>query len=69
MQVYEYFLGQFADVEGKKGGQFYTPRTIVRLLVEMLEPYKGENFGPLLRFRRNVCSKREIHRGSWRKDW
>ena len=46
MQVYEYFLGQFADVEGKKGGQFYTPRTIVRLLVEMLEPFKGRIFDP-----------------------
>jgi type I restriction enzyme M protein len=40
-RVYEYFLGQFADAEGKSGGQFYTPSSIVRLLVEMLEPYKG----------------------------
>lgn len=40
-QVYEYFLGQFADAEGKKGGQFYTPASIVKLLVEMLEPYSG----------------------------
>jgi len=40
-QVYEYFLGQFADAEGKKGGQFYTPSSIVKLLVEMLEPYQG----------------------------
>ncbi len=40
-RVYEYFLGQFADAEGKKGGQFYTPASIVKLLVEMLEPYKG----------------------------
>jgi type I restriction enzyme M protein len=40
-RVYEYFLGQFADAEGKKGGQFYTPASIVRLLVEMLEPYRG----------------------------
>src|SRR5258707_3932871 len=38
-RVYEYFLGQFADAEGKKGGQFYTPESIVKLLVEMLEPY------------------------------
>lgn len=45
-RVYEYFLGQFADAEGKKGGQFYTPRSIVRLLVEMLEPYKGRVFDP-----------------------
>lgn len=40
-RVYEYFLGQFADAEGKKGGQFYTPAHIVRLLVEMLEPFDG----------------------------
>ncbi len=40
-QVYEYFLGQFADAEGKKGGQFYTPSSIVKLLVAMLEPYEG----------------------------
>ncbi len=45
-RVYEYFLGQFADAEGKKGGQFYTPRSIVMLLVEMLEPYKGRIFDP-----------------------
>jgi type I restriction enzyme M protein len=40
-RVYEYFLGQFADAEGKKGGQFYTAGCVVRLLVEMLEPYNG----------------------------
>jgi type I restriction enzyme M protein len=45
-RVYEYFLGQFADAEGKKGGQFYTPRCIVKVLVEMLEPYKGRVFDP-----------------------
>jgi type I restriction enzyme M protein len=45
-RVYEYFLGQFADAEGKKGGQFYTPRSIVRLLVEMLEPFRGRIFDP-----------------------
>ena len=45
-QVYEYFLGQFALAEGKKGGQFYTPRSVVGLLVEMLEPYEGRVFDP-----------------------
>ncbi|MDR2708521.1 MAG: type I restriction-modification system subunit M [Elusimicrobiota bacterium] len=45
-RVYEYFLGQFALEEGKKGGQFYTPRCVVELLVEMLEPYKGRVFDP-----------------------
>lgn len=45
-KVYEYFLGQFANAEGKKGGQFYTPKSIVRLMVEMIEPYKGRVFDP-----------------------
>ena len=45
-QVYEYFLGQFALAEGKKGGQFYTPESVVRVLVEMLEPYNGRVFDP-----------------------
>ena len=45
-RVYEYFLGQFALAEGKKGGQFYTPESIVRLLVEILEPYNGRVFDP-----------------------
>ena len=44
--VFEYFLGQFALNEGQKGGQFYTPRSVVELLVEMLEPYKGRVFDP-----------------------
>jgi len=45
-RVYEYFLGEFALLEGKKGGQFYTPEPIVKLLVEMLEPYNGRVFDP-----------------------
>jgi type I restriction enzyme M protein len=45
-RVYEYFLSQFASAEGKKGGQFYTPRCIVQLLVEMLTPYKGRVYDP-----------------------
>lgn len=44
--VFEYFLGEFALAEGKKGGQFYTPRSVVELLVEMLEPYHGRVFDP-----------------------
>jgi len=44
--VFEYFLGEFALAEGKQGGQFYTPRSIVELLVEMLEPYKGRVLDP-----------------------
>jgi len=45
-QVYEYFLGQFADAEGKRGGQFYTPKSIVKTLVYMLRPYKGRVYDP-----------------------
>jgi type I restriction enzyme M protein len=45
-RVYEYFLSQFASAEGKKGGQFYTPRCVVRLLVAMLAPYEGRVFDP-----------------------
>jgi len=45
-RVYEYFLSQFASAEGKKGGEFYTPRCVVRLLVEMLEPFKGRVYDP-----------------------
>ena len=46
--VNEYFLGQFAAAEGKKGGQFYTPKSIVNLIIEMLEPYKGRIYDPAM---------------------
>ncbi len=45
-RVYEYFLSQFASAEGKKGGEFYTPRCVVKLLVSMLEPYHGRVYDP-----------------------
>jgi type I restriction enzyme M protein len=45
-RVYEYSYTQFASAEGKNGGQFYTPSCVVRLLVEMLAPYKGRVYGP-----------------------
>jgi len=45
-RVYEYFLGGFAGSEGKRGGEFYTPRSVVQVLVEMLEPYKGRVYDP-----------------------
>lgn len=45
-RVYEYFLGQFASAEGKNGGEFYTPTSIVKTLVEMIEPYKGRIYDP-----------------------
>jgi len=45
-RVYEYFLTQFASAEGRKGGEFYTPRSVVKLLVEMIEPYRGRVYDP-----------------------
>ncbi len=45
-RVYEYFLGKFASAEGKGGGEFYTPQAVVKLLVEMIEPYKGRIYDP-----------------------
>ncbi len=45
-RVYEYFLSKFASAEGKKGGEFYTPRCVVKLLVEMLEPWRGRVYDP-----------------------
>jgi len=45
-RVYEYFIGRFASAEGKGGGEFYTPASVVKLLVQMIEPYKGRVFDP-----------------------
>ncbi len=45
-RIYEYFIGRFASAEGKGGGEFYTPQSIVKLLVEMLQPYKGRIYDP-----------------------
>ena len=45
-RVYEYFLGQFADKEGSKGGEFFTPKSIVSLMVEMIQPFKGRGYDP-----------------------
>ncbi|MDO4767887.1 MAG: class I SAM-dependent DNA methyltransferase, partial [Pseudomonadota bacterium] len=45
-RVYEYFLSQFAGAEGKRGGEFYTPQSVVRVLVEILEPYSGRVYDP-----------------------
>ncbi len=46
--VYEYFLGRFAQAEGKRGGQYFTPKSIVSLIVEMLEPYSGRVYDPAM---------------------
>ena len=53
-RVYEYFLGKFAASEGKLGGEFYTPKCVVNLIAEMIEPYKGKIYDPLLRVGRDV---------------
>ena len=45
-EIYEYFLGEFARSEGAKGGEFFTPQSIVKLLVEIIEPYQGKIFDP-----------------------
>ncbi|WP_447018803.1 type I restriction-modification system subunit M N-terminal domain-containing protein [Shewanella algae] len=52
-RVYEYFLGKFAASEGQRGGEFYTPKCVVTLIAEMLEPYKGKIYDP-------CCGKRYI---------
>ena len=57
-RVYEYFLGGFAGSEGKRGGEFYTPRSVVRVLVEMLEPYKGRVYDPAAARAACSCSRR-----------
>lgn len=65
-RVYEYFLGQFAGAEGKRGGEFYTPRSVVRVLVQMLEPYSGRVYDPLLRLRWDVRTVGKVRPGAWR---
>jgi type I restriction enzyme M protein len=65
-RVYEYFLGQFASAEGKKGGQFYTPKPVVRLLVEMLEPYQGRVYDPCCGSG-GMFVQSEVHRGTRRE--
>ena len=45
-KIYEYFLGNFARAEGQKGGEFFTPTSLVKLIVEIIEPYHGRIFDP-----------------------
>ena len=61
-RVYEYFLSQFATAEGKRGGEFYTPRSVVKVLVEMLEPYRGRVYQPV----EEVCSLSSAVQAAWR---
>ena len=49
-RVYEYILGQFAGSEGKRGGEFYTPRSVVRVMVGTIEPFKGRVYDPCCGF-------------------
>ena len=59
-EVYEYFLEKFARAEGKRGGEFYTPSSVVQLLVEVLEPYCGPGLRPVLRLGRHVRPGGEV---------
>ena len=70
-RVYEYFLSRFANAEGKRGGEFYTPRCIVKLLVAMLEPYQGRRLRPVLRFRGHVRAVHRVHPRprQWEREW
>ena len=65
-RVYEYFLGQFAGAEGKRGGEFYTPRSVVRTMVEMLQPHEGRVYDPCCGFWRDVRAVRKVRRNAWR---
>lgn len=75
-RIYEYFLGQFARTEGQKGGEFYTPSSIVRLLVEVIEPFHGRILDPACgsggmfvqsaRFVSSTVWKRPTTPGAWR---
>ena len=70
--VFEYFLGEFALAEGKQGGQFYTPKSIVSLLVNMLEPYKGRVFDPCCGSGGMFCQSARFvkeHQGNIRDTW
>ena len=55
-KIYEYFLGNFARAEGQKGGEFFTPTSLVKLIVEIIEPYHGRIFDPALG--RAACSSK-----------
>ena len=61
-KVYEYFLGKFAIAEGAKGGEYFTPTSIVRLIVEIIEPFNGKILDPGLRVRRHVRPERALRR-------
>ena len=63
-QIYEYFLGKFAMAEGQGGGEFFTPRSVVRLMVEIIEPHGGTSLRSRLRLRRHVRAVGPVHRAA-----
>ena len=65
-RVYEYFLGQFAGSEGKRGGEFYTPRSVVRVMVEMIEPFKGRVYDPCCGSGGMFVQSEQLRRRAWR---
>ena len=64
--IYEYFLAEFAANEGRRGGEFFTPQSIVRLIVEVIEPFHGQDLRPRLRLGRHVRPVREVRRRTTR---
>ena len=68
-RIYEYFLSQFASAEGKKGGEFYTPRCVVKLLVEMLEPYRGRVYDPCCGSSGHVRAVGGVHPCACHRQW
>jgi len=63
-KIYEYFLGKFAMSEGQRGGEFFTPTCIVKLIVGIIEPFRGAHLRPGLRLRRHVCAECPLCRGA-----
>ncbi len=63
-KIYEYFLGKFAMSEGQKGGEFFTPTSLVKLIVEIIEPYHGRIYRPGLRLGRHVRAERRVRPAS-----
>jgi type I restriction enzyme M protein len=68
-EIYEYFLGNFALAEGQGGGEFFTPRTVVQYMVEVLRPTEGKDIRSCLWFRRYVCSNSSLHKKTEEKTW
>ncbi|MEO1450913.1 MAG: N-6 DNA methylase [Bacteroidota bacterium] len=62
-KIYEYFLGKFALSEGQKGGQFFTPTSVVRFIVEVIEPYQGKLFDPACGSGGDVCTIGHFYSG------